>query len=351
MGSIRHEDVIPFTRAGILLPFLTFLDGQGVPSEKYLRKTKISRDLLENPEAPIPLSLVHRFFRESTGAEGIECIGLDVGRMTTARDLGRFGALLLGARNVFEYLKTGIRFIGTVTSGDRYWLEREGDNWVRFCFHHKAPGIAEIDKQQAYLFTLVVTVGTLREIAGADWCPRTVSLPVLSSRSRIGLSEFLPGTDILTGTNAASFLLPRSLLAKPFFPAHLSTREPTPFGMTTLPTELPATVALLIESLIPDGGNPGIATAAEAAGMSVRTLRRRLADCGTSYSDLVARTRMTLAEKWLAQQERSITEIALSLGYADRSNFTRAFRRVNGLSPTEYQKSLGRDSPPLYYGS
>jgi AraC-like DNA-binding protein len=80
--------------------------------------------------------------------------------------------------------------------------------------------------------------------------------------------------------------------------------------------------------------------AAEAAGLSVRTLRRRLGEFGTSYSDVVARTRVTLAERWLAEQDRSITDIASALGYANRSNFARAFRRLNGMSPQAYRHTV-----------
>ena len=82
---------------------------------------------------------------------------------------------------------------------------------------------------------------------------------------------------------------------------------------------------------------PDIATVAEAAGLSVRTLRRRLAAYGTNYSDLVAKTRITLAEQWLAQTDRPVSEIARTLGYTDRSNFTSAFRRLNGIAPQAYR--------------
>jgi len=346
MDSRVSKGVIPFTRAGLLLPFVTLLADQGVPSEKYLRKAKIPRDLLADPEAAVPLTLVHRFVREATKVEGIESIGFHAGRLTTVDDLGVFGSLLLRSNNVFEYLTTGIRFISAVTSGDHYWLEHEGE-LTRFCFFHEAPGISESDKQQSYLFTLVVTVGTLRQVCGEDWCPQEVCLPFLNRTSLNNLSDFLPQARILTGTKTASFLFPRSLYAHPFRQHFTNSKQQlsTP-TLTTLPTGFSSTVELLIESLIPDG-NPGIGTAAEAAGMSVRTLRRRLAECGTTYSELVARTRIRLAERWLAAENRPITEIAFSLGYTDRSNFTRAFRRFNGLSPREYRQSLAAGEKSL----
>jgi len=40
-----------------------------------------------------------------------------------------------------------------------------------------------------------------------------------------------------------------------------------------------------------------------------------------------------LAEDWLRDAERPITETAFAPGYWDTSNFTRNFQRINGVSP------------------
>jgi AraC-like DNA-binding protein len=40
----------------------------------------------------------------------------------------------------------------------------------------------------------------------------------------------------------------------------------------------------------------------------------------------------------LQDTDNSITDIANLLGYSDPSHFARAFRRMSGVSPGEYQK-------------
>lgn len=95
-------------------------------------------------------------------------------------------------------------------------------------------------------------------------------------------------------------------------------------------------VRQLVEQLARDG-HADVSTAARACGMSVRTFQRRLAAIGLSYSRLVLEARIALSKRWLRERHRSITDIAHSLGYGDSANFTRAFRRLNGLSPRAYR--------------
>lgn len=332
------NSAVPFTHVGIMLPFVSYLDGIGVPVEKYLRIARIPPDLLERPEARIPLRLAYRFLDEAVQAEAIEAPGLHAGRATSLSDLGEFGEMLMGSRNVLTYLETGVRFVGTITPGERYWLQREGE-WIRFSNRQVRPDIPESDKLHGYLFTLAVTINTLRRIAGPHWCPPEVRLPELSHRDLTALSEWLPDSRVITGSRAASFLFPASFLALPMPPAvHHGAPTGTSWTTAPVPTDFLASMQLLVESLVRNG-YPAMETAAEAAGLSVRSLRRRLAKFGTSYSAVVTRTRITMAEQWLAGTEKPITEIAIALGYTDRSNFSRAFHRLNGISPREYRNN------------
>ena len=339
MSAPHVRNVIPFTHAGVMLPFVSYLERLGTPTERYLQKAKISPDLLEHPEAPVPLRLAYRFLNEACRAEGVENPGLHAGCATSLSELGEFGDILLSARNVHEYLETGVRFAGAVTTGDRYRLDPEGE-WIRFSHHHEAPGIPESDKQHSYFFSLSITINTLRHVAGRHWCPPELTFPVLSRRASAELSEWLPDTRVITGSRGASFLFPASFLAMPM-PQKIygNPSTETTSILRPAPREFLASARVLVESLVP-GGYLTMETAAEAAGLSVRTLRRRLAESGTSYFDLVTETRVTLAERWLAERDRSITEIASTLGYANRSNFTRAFRRLNGMSPQAYRDIL-----------
>jgi AraC-like DNA-binding protein len=76
---------------------------------------------------------------------------------------------------------------------------------------------------------------------------------------------------------------------------------------------------------------------AAALGMSVPTLRRRLEDEGTTFTDLVDDVRRDLAERYLRDSQRSISEIASLLGFAHAPAFHKAFRRWKGVTPREHR--------------
>lgn len=59
---------------------------------------------------------------------------------------------------------------------------------------------------------------------------------------------------------------------------------------------------------------------------------------GVTPHQYLVRSRLAHAAKLLAQQEQSVTDIALEVGFADLSNFVRTFGRAAGISPTAFRK-------------
>jgi AraC-like DNA-binding protein len=91
----------------------------------------------------------------------------------------------------------------------------------------------------------------------------------------------------------------------------------------------------------PAAAIPDIATAARDLGLSVRSLRRRLAADATSYRSLVQATLEVSAGHLLRDPQRSIQETAGALGFANVGAFHRAFRRWTGMTPVQYRERRG----------
>jgi AraC-like DNA-binding protein len=74
---------------------------------------------------------------------------------------------------------------------------------------------------------------------------------------------------------------------------------------------------------------------------SLSTLQRQLNTEGTSFRDIAAKTKCTLAESYIEEGKYSLSQIAYLLGFSDQSSFTRAFRRWTGSSPGEFRICCG----------
>lgn len=86
--------------------------------------------------------------------------------------------------------------------------------------------------------------------------------------------------------------------------------------------------------------NPGATELASDLGISARTLVRRLAEAGASYSNIKEDLRKSHATWYLRHTELSIEAIASQLGYSDPNNFGRKFKHWYRMAPSKMRKSL-----------
>lgn len=73
-------------------------------------------------------------------------------------------------------------------------------------------------------------------------------------------------------------------------------------------------------------------------GLSVRTLKRRLADAGTTFLELREQIRYETACQLLRDSQMSVSGLAHGLGYSETSSFTRAFARWAGVGPAKWRR-------------
>jgi len=86
-----------------------------------------------------------------------------------------------------------------------------------------------------------------------------------------------------------------------------------------------------------DDGTRSLDEVARRLHVSTRTLKRRLADQGTSFSAVLEGVRHQRALLLLENRQLGLADVAGRLGYSDVANFTRAFRRWTGRTPAAYR--------------
>jgi len=105
----------------------------------------------------------------------------------------------------------------------------------------------------------------------------------------------------------------------------------------------PLAVEDLMRSII-HFGIETLPAAARAAGLSRRTLHRRLSEAGLSFSKLRDEARLVTAMR-LLDTDLKLSEIAVELGYSDPAHFTRAFKRWTSVSPLLYRRVRHGEQP------
>lgn len=113
----------------------------------------------------------------------------------------------------------------------------------------------------------------------------------------------------------------------------------------TLSTEAVARVRSYIEENV--GERISLEDLARIAQVSrfhfARQFRLRTGESPMGY---LLRARIERAKRMLSDSAMKIAEIAVTLGFADQSHFTRTFRRFVGTSPSEYRRPSQWWAPP-----
>jgi AraC-like DNA-binding protein len=101
------------------------------------------------------------------------------------------------------------------------------------------------------------------------------------------------------------------------------------------PQPVATRVRRVLRELLPTG-EVGQETVAARLNCSLSTLQRQLQAEGLNYRNVLDATRRSLADAYLKEARFTQAEIAYLLGFSDQSNFSRAYRRWTGQSPSEY---------------
>jgi LacI family transcriptional regulator len=86
-----------------------------------------------------------------------------------------------------------------------------------------------------------------------------------------------------------------------------------------------------------------VSSVLDVIAISRRRLERRFLEViGRGVHDEIQRVRIAHSKRLLVETDLSMLEIALASGFTSQSYFGRAFRRAEGVTPTNYRKKVGR---------
>jgi len=326
-------------RNSAILPFVVFADRIGATVETHLSEAKLPPTILySGAEALVPLNHTFQFVDRLAHGEGLAQLGFLVGSKTDFQDLGAFGRLVLQSLTLHDALERISHVIPLYNSVQRIWIDDcAGRARVNTVYRPRSVPGWEFGEQ----YTLALLINCIRVVAGPNWRPDEIHLDPSLHDLMYGASDVLDGIPVKRAhVSALVFdwtLLSRPLLRNPSTAADTREHDYRALAASAPAGDFPSSISQLARISFPDRQSQ-IGWIASAAGLSVRTLQRRLADHGLDCSALIDRARFDHAQHLLRDPCRKLIDIAYDLGYTDASSFTRAFRRWTGTTPTTFRR-------------
>lgn len=323
-------DAVPLIRASQFRPFLAAMDSIGVPRERLLRESKLSRFTYDDAEAALPERFLWRLADKVARSEGIEDFGILVATQTPMWDSEpNFIDWLRSLPTLWLALSHFSCLTSQFSTSVRVEVTRKGNQALLKC----DPGTSAPGKDQAELYDLQLMIQVVQLAAGREWFPPEVFVSEMNVL-RLRRCKAFERVQIRRNDFFCCVAFPADMLAWPMqglaHPHGLQLRSPL---ADTLLDSLSAIISTQLHSR-----TMNIQLAAEMAGLSIRTLQRRLADLQLDYSTLIDQIRLKQAFSMLREPDAPLTAIACALGYSDAAHFTRAFQRWTALSPGEYRR-------------
>jgi AraC-like DNA-binding protein len=332
---------VPLTRASQLKPFVTTLHRIGVPVERRLEEAKVPLHALQSPNLQIPERPLWVLLDRVSRGEGIPDLGFLIGEQSRIQDIGAFGVMLTQAYTLNDCLRLFVDNIDTHCSDSMFWLQY-CDRELHFC--RKGTRGIDVGLWPVEQYVVMFMVKLVRLAAGNAWRPPAV---YLQARHAPGLSrtKTLSDARVRLGQAYTGIAMPARILSARL---NATNEPPATLGapLSANPAPEDSTLATSLRHALGPylrDWDVSLDFCAELAGTSTRTLQRRLAEEGVSYSAIVDQARFSRAETLLTGSDARLSDIAHELGYSHPAHFTRAFRRWTGVNPKQYREEHGVD--------
>ena len=331
----------PTTIGGYALAIAKALNHSGIDSGRILRAVGISPDITNDPMSRLPVATLTRLYRTCVEVTHNPYFGLTVARFIHISNLHALGYALAASTNLLEYCRRLERYFRLASQTAEITVVESADE-VTLEIKHLVDVCAETEDALMGFVML-----SMRHIYRPEFNPTHVAFHHEARREGPGPYEALFRAPISFSQKLTLFSFPR---ADAEFPlpgacaelAQLNDNLANRYMARLDKDDVVNTVRLKIIELLPSG-DCSREKVASAMCMSPSTLQLKLAQRDNNFQDLLDKIRHELARSYVGQQSLSITEITFLLGFSDTSNFTRAFKRWEGESPSSYRTHSKRE--------
>lgn len=321
-------------KAAQALPFIKVLEEAGVPVRQLSERVGMPIDAVYAGEGVIGEYCVWRFIDFAAKHEQLDLLGYDVAYKYPVNSIDAFGGIRTRtATNLKELLEYFIEDVQAESTGCPYSLIHDSDGiwFVRELMFGESRKNWQTEQ---YMIAIIIQI--IRLCAEPKWLPPEIK--VSSSNKTLPIPEEWENIKFVWGSKTTEIKIPENILALPLI-KQASKKKPDLSKISDAEPDTPLVFSELVRTQILTN-SIGLENAAQQTGLSPKTLKRKLQQDNTSYSEIIDQLRLELAQSKLKNSDTPIQDIARELGYEHHANFTRSFKRMCDITPQEYRNQM-----------
>ncbi len=306
----------------------------GIDVEPLLKEAHLTTGQIEDPNCRLSIRDQIHFLDLVAEALHDDYLGLRLAQIPDLREFGLLYYVLASADTLADALKRIARYSSIQNEGVAVHYSETPDIVLSLRY----VGVNRHPDRHQMEFMLAGLVRLLRHLTRSRITPKGLTVEhVRVSQSR-ELRELF-GDNIEFGAISDEMIFPAKLGKLPIVTAdpylhrllvgyceEALAKRPIGAG------EFQSDVVNAIVPLLPHG-KAHADVIAKRLGLSQRTFARRLSSEGLTFSGLLERLRLDLANRYLLDRNLTISQIAWLLGYQEVSGFSHAFKRWSGKTP------------------
>ena len=334
-------------RAGILVELTSFCSSRGLRLAPLILRAGLDPACLDDPNNLVPLNAALHLFDEAARALGDPYFGLTFALQFKPGASGLPGALIMSAPTVRDALMQLARLVTSFSPQVAAEYDEQGGvghlSWTY-------PDTITAPRMHYVTFSAASIVMRIREGTGTEWRPLGMEF---DHRAPAELAPYLP---IFGERLRFEMLSNRMTVEAAILGRAMKSANPALFALAIelakrwieddpqVPDVVRSVRAVIAARLA--RGAPTLEAVSRALGLTPSQLQWRLEQAETSFEKVLNGMRADMAKHLLRNTDKSITDIAFELGFADPSTFSRAARRWFDDTPLRIRRKARHDEPP-----
>jgi AraC-like DNA-binding protein len=336
----RHFHTVPSATGSITRLACTRVKAAGIDPDPLLQKARITQQQIDDPSLRINVRDQISFLNLAADALEDDLLGFHLALPFELREIGLLYYVAASSETLAEALQQASRYSSIANEG----VSLKYGNGQDVGFTYQYVGVSRYTDRHQIEFFATTLVRICRHLTRQRIMPvrvkfthrREAVVPEVVEVFGDNLQFGAPADEVMFAPPTGQFPI---VSADPYLNRLLI--KYCEEALARRPGSLSSFRSAVENAIVPllPHARARAAEIASRLGVSQRTFARRLALEGVTFTEVLEHLKSDLAQRYLADETLSISQIAWLLGYQEVSAFTHAFKRWTGKTPREARSS------------